>query len=504
MSKILLSVSCFFSIYTLSAQQNILWEKSIGGKQAEYVYNAISTPDYGFLIIGSSSSDATGDLKKTNQGSLDYFIWKMDEDGHQEWQNSFGGNSSDFLYVAKPTSDGGYILAGASTSSKSGDKSSVNQGAEDIWVIKIDANGTLQWQNSFGGNGNDIPVDIIPTKDGGYLIGAKSNSIISEFKKAENFGANDYYVIKLNGKGELLWENTFGGMFDDSLKSIIETNDGFLLIGNSNSNASGNKTIDQNSNATWIVKIDQKGNMINEYNLGLNSDNQLISFQKRENEFIFSVLNKENEQFKPKIILTDFNLKPLKSTDLEVEGDLSITEIKSSNNQYILTANQISTFQKKKKTTDGIESYYIAKSFDENGTELWAKEFGDKGFNYLEKAITTRDGSLILFGNSTQSSKGNNGQSDFYLVKLGKENDDIKRVYIEAYPNPTSDIVNVLINKDFKKASIDVYNLVGQKLQSKEVKYRSTPISLGNYPGGIYILKIKTDNKTESIKIIKK
>ena len=87
---------------------------------------------------------------------------------------------------------------------------------------------------------------------------------------------------------------------------------------------------------------------------------------------------------------------------------------------------------------------------------------------------------------------------------MGDKTSTENRVNIEAYPNPTQDVVNVLINKNFEKASIDVYNLIGQHLQTKEVKYRSTPISLKNYPSGVYILKIKTDNQTESIKIIKK
>ncbi|WP_291052950.1 MULTISPECIES: T9SS type A sorting domain-containing protein [unclassified Empedobacter] len=503
MRKTLLSVFCLFSMYGLSAQQDVLWEKSIGGEQAEYLYNAISTPDYGFLILGSSASDATGDIQKKNQGSLDYFIWKMDENGKQEWQNSFGGNGSDFLYTAKPTADGGYILAGASTSSKSGDKTSNNQGAEDIWVIKIDAQGKLQWQNSFGGNGNDIPVDVIRTNDGGYLIASNSNTASSELKKSKHFGGNDYYIIKLNEKGELLWENTFGGLFDDKLKSVIETKKGFLLVGNSNSPASGNKTIDHEFNSTWIVEINQKGEIISENNLGLNAENFLISFQEQENNYLFAINEKNGSKIQTKIIQTDLNLQPHKTTKIEEQKDLSITEIQSINDTFILTANQISTLQQK-TTTSSIESYYITKSFDENGTEKWSKTFGEKGFNYLEKAITTRDGSIILFGNSTQQAKGNKGQSDFYLVKLGKDTDDIKRVFIEAYPNPTQDVVNILINKDFKKASVDVYNLIGQHLQSKDVKYRSTPISLGNYPSGVYILKINHDNQTESIKIIKK
>jgi len=504
MSKNLLPVFCLFSMYGLSAQQNVLWEKSIGGEQAEYLYNAISTPDYGFLILGSSASDATGDIQKKNQGSLDYFIWKMDEKGQQEWQNSFGGNGSDFLYAAQSTSDGGYVLAGASTSSKSGDKISENQGNEDIWIIKLDAQGKLQWQQTFGGNGNDIPVEIIRTKDKGYLIAANSNSTHSPYKKSENFGGNDYYIIKLNEKGEILWEKTFGGSFDDKIKSVTETKDGFVLVGNSNSTASGNKTIDQTSNGAWIVQITQKGEIISEQNLNLNSENQLISFQEHENGYLFSILEKVENKLKPKVIQTDFNFQTQKTTELEIESDLFITEIKLIDNKYLFTANKISTLEQLKSNNHSIESYYIAKNFDENGLDIWNKQFGEKGFNYLEKAITTRDGSIILFGNSTQKAKGSKGQSDFYLVKLGDKSSTEKRTYIEAYPNPTRDFVNVLINKEFEKATIDVYNLTGQHLQTKEVKYRSTPISLGNYPAGVYILKINIDNKTESIKIIKK
>ena len=231
---------------------------------------------------------------------------------------------------------------------------------------------------------------------------------------------------------------------------------------------------------------------LDEQNLNLNTDNQLISFQENENGYLFSILEKTENTLKPKVIQTDLNLQPQKTTELNIDGDLSITEIKLIDNKFLFTANKISTLEQLKSNNHSIESYYIAKIFDE------------KGFNYLEKAITTRDGSVILFGNSTQQGKGSNGQSDFYLVKLGDKSSTEKRTYIEAYPNPTRDIVNVLINKEFVKATIEVYNLTGQHLQTKEVKYRSTPISLESYSGGIYILKINTDNQTESIKIIKK
>ncbi len=236
----------------------------------------------------------------------------------------------------------------------------------------------------------------------------------------------------------------------------------------------------------------------------MNSDNQLISFQENENGYLFSILENVENELKPKVIQTDFNFQIQKTTALEIESDLAITEIKLVDNKLFFTANKISTLEQLKSNNHSIESYYIAKTFDQNGLEIWEKQFGEKGFNYLEKIVTTRDGSVILFGNSTQQGKGSNGQSDFYLVKLGDKSSTEKRTYIEAYPNPTRDIVNVLINKEFVKATIEVYNLTGQHLQTKEVKYRSTPISLESYSGGIYILKINTDNQTESIKIIKK
>lgn len=497
----ILSIFSYTSL--LAQQQEIIWEKSVGGANAEYLYNAIKTPDYGFLILGSSASNSSGDIQKENQGNLDYFLWKMDENGKQEWENTFGGDGNDLLYAGKPTSDGGYILAGSSNSSKSGDKLSNNLGAEDIWVLKIDSFGQLQWQQTFGGNGNDIPVDVIRTNDGGYLIASNSNSSITESANIESFGSNDIYLVKLTDKGEIAWEKRFGGDYDDVVKSLIEIEDGFIVIGNSNSQLSGNKTIDHNGNHLWINHLDNKGNSINQYNLDIEYDNRLISFQNVEDQYLFTIQELIDQNKKTSLIYTDKNFNRLNKIEIELDNNLSLNEIQLHNSNYLAVANELSTL---KKTTerDNIESYYITKLFDKYGKEIFSKKIGSKGFNYLNNVITTRDGSVILFGNSTQQGKGNKGQSDFYIVKLANKEGEIKRVYVEAYPNPTSDVINVLINTDFEKANIEVYNFVGQHLQTKEVKYRSTPISLNNYPSGSYILKINYNNQTESIKFIKK
>lgn len=111
----------FFLIYSSNAQE-ILWEKSYGGTHSEYLFDAIPTADYGFILAGSSLSGKSGNKAMASAGNFDYWIWKMDEKGDLDWQHSFGGSGTDHLNSIRSTSDGGYILAGTSNSPKDGDK----------------------------------------------------------------------------------------------------------------------------------------------------------------------------------------------------------------------------------------------------------------------------------------------------------------------------------------------------------------------------------------------
>ncbi|HCC93035.1 MAG TPA: hypothetical protein DEQ26_01680 [Flavobacteriaceae bacterium] len=480
-----------------------MWEKTIGGENAEYLYNTIPTPDYGFLILGSSGSNPSGNKTKQNQGGLDYFIWKMDENGNQEWQNSFGGDGDDLLKSAITTLDGGFLLVGSSDSSKSGDKTENAIGMMDIWIIKLDPTGTVQWQKTIGGLGNDEAVNVIRTADKGYLIGANSDSPKSKVKSQDNFGSNDFWLIKLDEKGTISWEKTIGGEQEEILKSIIETKDGFLIGGISNSKKNELKTQDSHYlSSVWLVEVDKKGEIIREKTLENDLQSTLLSLTSEENNITLAVnFSKKNEL---KIVQLDEELNFSNEKKQEFDSSIQLNSVLSIGNDYLITANTIGYKHKSSTNQNELESKYLAFHFNQNLKENWKTEIGkNESFSYLEKVIPMRDGSFLLLGNSTNSSDAK-GQDDFYLVKLGNKSSNEKRTYIEAYPNPTQDFVNVLINKGFEKASMDVYNLTGQHLQSNDIKYRSTPISLGNYPAGVYILKITTDNQTESIKIIKK
>src|SRR5690606_9505531 len=121
MKKQALTLFLALSVYC-GYGQDVGWQKTIGGEHAEYLFDMVPTVDYGFLLAGSSLSDKTGLKKQAGNGSLDYFIWKMDQHGEEEWQLSFGGEGQDILKNMSPTNDQGYILGGYSDSTKSGDK----------------------------------------------------------------------------------------------------------------------------------------------------------------------------------------------------------------------------------------------------------------------------------------------------------------------------------------------------------------------------------------------
>ena len=168
-----------------------------------------------------------------------------------QWQNTIGGNKEDVIYSCKKTLDNGFILGGTSTSASSGDKSENNMGLSattDYWIVKTDASGNVEWENTIGGNKDDVLSTIIPTADGGYLAAGYSYSGIGGDKTESRISGPfyaDYWVLKLNATGAIIWQNTIGGGFDDELYCVVENEDGsFYLGGQSSSETGADKTED--------------------------------------------------------------------------------------------------------------------------------------------------------------------------------------------------------------------------------------------------------------------
>lgn len=550
MKKLYLLIPLFLPIIVYS--QDILWEKSYGGIHADYLFDALPTADYGFILAGSSVSDKTGNKEDDNHGDLDYWIWKMNEKGELDWQKSIGGNGFDLLQSIKATKDGGFILAGTSSSGSSFQKGEDCKGITDFWVIKLDAAGGEQWQRTIGGSGSDELLCAFQTKDGGYILGGSSSSnpqtILSTnpegkstattkadlYNKSEKSRGNmDYWIVKLNKEGGIEWQKTYGGEYADLLRSMEQTTDnGYILAGYSNSPISGEKA-DNNKGAGdyWIIKINDLGEIQWQNTYGADGDDQLyVIHQTFDGGYIVGGNSDSKNALSTQGGIvgngTDFWLLKLdnegnvdwsKTFDFG-KVDILTSLVENTDKTYLIGGyaktetkqSLIGDVAKKAgigKEKDGINDY-IALKIDEKGEEFWNKTVGSGGEDILRKLIETRDGGYLMAGtsnsNSSKDKNSNIGSNDFWVVKL-KDKIKIEKIKasIEAIPNPARSYTNVIIGHDFKEGTATLVDISGRTLQQFSISSRTVPVDLSRYSEGIYIINIKTDVKTESVKVIK-
>ena len=250
-------------VVKLNASGVIQWDKTIGGDLDDIMTGIHQTSDGGYLIGGTSYSDVSGNKTDASDFNGDYWVVKLNASGNILWQNSIGGDYSDVLKSFSLTSDGGCILGGVSNSNISKDKTEDSIAYDDLWVVKLDNLGTIQWQNTIGSADNDRFNSIVQTVDGGYIVGATSNAAISGDKTENSIGSYDYWVLKLDNVGGIQWQNTIGGDMPDYLSNVAQTPDGgYIVGGGSPSGISGDKTENSVSNDMWILKLNATGNIV--------------------------------------------------------------------------------------------------------------------------------------------------------------------------------------------------------------------------------------------------
>ncbi|MBL0182071.1 MAG: hypothetical protein IPP96_07170 [Chitinophagaceae bacterium] len=140
--------------------------KLLGGNQAEQPKSIRNISTGGYIIAGSSTSSANGDISNTNHGGLDLWLVELDHYGNIENDRLIGGNGNEIASDIQPTADGGFIMAGYSTSSANGDVYATNHGLKDYWIPKTDGSGDIEWSRLLGGNDDDEAFSVQPTSDG--------------------------------------------------------------------------------------------------------------------------------------------------------------------------------------------------------------------------------------------------------------------------------------------------------------------------------------------------
>ncbi|MFB6258792.1 MAG: hypothetical protein ABEH38_08865 [Flavobacteriales bacterium] len=220
----LLSLLFLFLISSSLSAQGIQWESNYGGTESDDCRELNKTSDGGFILCGpsySSNLDVGG-----NNGARDFWINKINAQGTIQWEANYGGSSDDIARSVIQTHDSGYAIAGVSSSSD-GDVGG-NNGNQDFWIIRSDSSGNLLWEENYGGSSTENASSIVQASDSGFVVVGRSYSSTGDV--GGNNGNADHWVIKLDPQGNLLWEENFGGSSFDVARSVVETNDGGYAV----------------------------------------------------------------------------------------------------------------------------------------------------------------------------------------------------------------------------------------------------------------------------------
>jgi hypothetical protein len=248
-----------FWILKLNNDGTKAWDKSYGGSGNDYATSIQQTDDGGFIVAGYTNSSNNGDVTDSNNGGTDSWILKLNPDGTKVWDKTYGGSSFDSANSIQQTSDGGFIVAGRTNSSNNGDVTDSNNGGYDFWILKLNSDGTKAWDKSYGGSGNDFAFSVQQTSDGGFIVAGYTDSSDGDITDG-NIGGNDIWILKLNNDGTKAWDKSYGGSGYDEAKSIQQTSDGGFIVAGYTDSSDGYIT-DGNNGAYdfWILKLNSDG-----------------------------------------------------------------------------------------------------------------------------------------------------------------------------------------------------------------------------------------------------
>ena len=358
-----------FWVMKFSSADNLLWQKTFGGSDDDRGTDIIATNDGGFALFGySKSSDV--DVSQ-NAGAQDFWLVKITTDGIISWEKNFGFIGADTGIALLQTSDNGYFITGVldvtASNGEGNSKTTQKHAGGDVWAIKTDSSGNLEWSRYFGGSFTDTPFGVLETTDNSFIIAASSDS--EDFNISNNKGTYDFWILKISSDGNLIWEKSFGGSEIDEPRGITSTNDGnFVIVGDTRST---DKDVSTNNGGAdlWLLKISTDGNLIWEKTFGGTSFDVARSISKtQDNGFLISGYSR------------------------------------STDNNF---------------TNQGQSDAWILK-LDNSGNQLWQKFVGGSENDFLFDAIELSNQSIIAVGESSSADieiPENKGFSDALIIK---------------------------------------------------------------------------------------
>lgn len=399
--------------------------KNLGGTQSDVPIGFEQLPDSGYIILASSSSNMGFDKSQNNRDpsgmSSDFWLIRLDKNGNKLWDKTIGGSSSDRPAALQVLGDG-YVLSGTSSSGASGEKSDSVRGGDDFWIVKTDLLGNVVWDRTVGGISNDELTCMAYTSDHHIILGGWTLSPMGADKTSAPFGDFDFWWVKLDSAGNFLMEKTIGGLLGDNCFGMTPTsNGGVIMAGYSNSPVSFTKSQpSQGLYDYWVVKVDTIGKKIWDRTIGGVSD-----------EYAYSVC-----------------------------------AVPGLNNGYIVGGFSFSGIGgNKSEANRGLNDFWAVR-LSETGAIVWDKTFGGNLEDELARVMISRQNEILLSGTSYSTLSGDKTE-----INLGAE--QTWMVLIDT-------LGNKILDKTFFTSGHDEY---GQVISDVHSCYSSINYTLSDTGG---------------------
>lgn len=436
------SLSCFTQ--TISNQVGI-------GSQSTASQSVVQCNTGGYLLSASAGL-ATGDKScSLIGGTRDMWLLRIDDNYSIQWEQCIGSMEEDIAVKAIETSDGGFYIAGMTNSPSPSGNSTVSANSFDYWLLRLDQNGGIVWQESYGGMGIENLTDMIIVGDTNIVLFGSSQSDAGVDKSEDNYGSTDLWVVSLDTNGVILWDKTLGGSTSDDARNISYDPIGEELYacGLSLSDATGNKTEDSyGAHDVWIVKLDLNGNIIDQKIFGGDND--------------------------------------------EIEGHFFIDD---SNQMYITAGTTSGPSGNKTSDVDGIADLWILK-IDNQFNIVWDKSFGGNGVEGGGHSMISTPTDLIFTGNSNSNISGDKtensrGWFDVWVLSVDATSGELH--FDKTIGGDTTDFALSIFEKP--GGGLALFNLSGSGISGDKTVPNVNPFP---DPNNFWIFDLDTDLGIES------
>ncbi|HEY0680388.1 MAG TPA: T9SS type A sorting domain-containing protein [Chitinophagaceae bacterium] len=503
-----LVLGCMFLPVTLFSQQQQLppvieWQKCLGGSKIDKANSVIRTLDNGYLVMGTSFSNdgnVTGHHGTTD--SSDAWVVKLDRNGSIVWQRSYGGTRNDDFMYGLALSNGDFICVG-STESTNGDVSGLHGSLADLWAVRIDANGNIIWSKTYGGTDKDGGWVIRHAVDGGYVIAGYAESADGDL--TNHYGYADIWVLKINDNGAIQWQKKYGNYNEQYTNDLHVTSDGNYIIAGYQRWRGVPNCIGSPMYAFYqaaYLKIDRNGTALWENYTTFACGNPGSSFFSANLHempggqyfFVGNAINATLENYARwsfgRVNPTTGQRTPLTPRFAPLEYIYSTSNGTNPNSSILLTDSSILSTMTIGSSNANATLTKI--NTDDTLNEVryhYQKQYGGTNVDQFFSIEQVNESEYIAVGRTNSNNgdvSGNHGDYDFWVVKFSSLNKIKGRVFLDLNNNGIKDV-----GENYFR---------GQRVQSSKTGKTISSITAAD---GAFLNNVDTGNYTTTVQLLK-